>query len=102
MREERRELQLRKDGQLAGLLGEPLPGESPAALRRLAFEDQRQAEEGLVALMRGGKVSYKPLGELCPEEMPARVAANRLRETWLKERRDGWLGRGEDSGQGSL
>ena len=102
MREERRELQLRKDGQLAGLLGEPLPGESPAALQRLAFEDQRQAEEGLVALMRGGKVSYKPLGELCPEEMPARVAANRLRETWLKERQDGWLGRGEGSGPGSL
>ena len=96
MKAERRELQLRKDGQLAGLLGEPLPGESLAALRRLAFEDQRQAEEGLVALMRGGKVSYKPLGELCPEEMPARIAANRLRETWLKERQDGWLGRGGD------
>ncbi len=102
MQAERRELQLRKEGQLAGLLGEPLPGESPAALRRLAFEDRRQAEEGLVALMRGGKVSYKPLGELCPEEMPARVAANRLRETWLKERQDGWLGRGDGSGQGSL
>ena len=102
MQTERRELQLRKDGQLAGLLSEPLLGESPAALRRLAFEDQRQAEEGLVALMRGGKVSYKPLGELCPEEMPARVAAKRLRETWLKERQDGWLGRGEGSGPGSL
>lgn len=97
MQAERRELQLRKGGQLAGLLGEPLLGESPAALRRLAFEDQRQAEEGLVALMRGGKVSYKPLGELCPEEMPARVAANRARTTWLKERQDGWLGRGEVS-----
>jgi hypothetical protein len=96
MQAERRELQLRKEGQLAGLLGEPLPGESPAALRRLAFEDQRQAEEGLVALMRGGKMSYKSLGELCPEEMPAREAAKRLRETWLKERQDGWLGRGED------
>ncbi len=96
MQAERRELQLRKDGQLAGLLGEPLPGESPAALRRLVFEDQRQAEEGLVALMRGGKVSYKALGELCPEEMPARVAANRLRETWLKERLDGWLSHRED------
>jgi len=96
MQAERRELQLRKEGQLAGLLGEPLLGESPAALRRLAFEDQRQAEEGLVALLRGGKVSYKPLGELCPEEMPARVAANRLRETWLKERQDRWLSHRED------
>ena len=95
MQAERRELELRKDGQLAGLLGETLPGESPAALRRLASEDQRQAEEGLVALMSGGKVFYKQVEELSEEDMPARVAANRLRETWLKERLDGWLGRGE-------
>ena len=88
MQEELRELELRKDGQLARLLGEPLPGEPPAALERLALEDQRQAEEGLVALMSGGKVSYKHLDELCPEDMPARMAANRLRTTWLKERLD--------------
>ena len=102
MQKERRALQLRKDGQLAGLLGEPLPGESAAALRRLAFEDQRQAEEGLVALMSVGKITYKHLAELSEKDMPARIAAYRLRETWLKERRDGWLGRGEGSGQGSL
>ena len=71
-------------------------------MRRVAFEGHRQAEEGVVGVMRGGKVSYKPVGELCPEEMPARVAANRLRETWLKERQDGWLGRGDSSGSGSL
>src|SRR5215218_8008032 len=46
MRKERRELELRKEGQLAELLGEALAGESSAALRRLAREDQRQAEEG--------------------------------------------------------
>jgi hypothetical protein len=92
---ELRELERRKDGQLAKLLDEPLPGEPPAALRRLASEDQRQAEEGLVALMSGGKVSYKPLEELSEEDMPARIAANRARTTWLKERRDRWLGRGE-------
>jgi hypothetical protein len=97
MRAELRELELRKDGQLARLLGEPLPGESGAALRRLTAEDQRQAEEGLVALMSGGKVLYKRLEELSEADMPARVAANRLRTTWLKERRDGWLGRGEVS-----
>jgi hypothetical protein len=94
---ELRELELRKGGQLARLLGEPLPGEPPAALERLASEDQRQAEEGLVALMSGGKVSYKHVDELCPKDMPARIAANRLRETWLKERQDRWLGRGQDS-----
>ena len=102
MQTERRELELRKDGQLAELLGDPLPGESPAALRRLAFEDQRQAERGLVALMSMGKMTYKYVEELSEKDMPARVAANRLRETWLKERRDEWQGRGEDSGHRSL
>jgi hypothetical protein len=93
MREELRELEKRKAGQLAELLGEALPGEPSAALRRLADEDTRQAQAGLVALMSMGKVSYKPLEELSPKDMPARVAANRLRTTWLKERRDGWLAR---------
>ncbi len=97
MQGELRELELRKGGQLAKLLGEPLPGEPPAALDRLALEDRKQAEEGLVALMSGGKVSYKHLDELCEKDMPARIAANRLRTTWLKERQDGWLGRGDDS-----
>jgi hypothetical protein len=97
MQEELRELELRKGGQLARLLGEPLPGEPPAALEQLALEDQRQAEEGLVALMSGGKVSYKHVEELSEKDMPARVAANRLRTTWLKERQDGWLGRRDGS-----
>ncbi len=97
MQTELRDLELRKGGELARLLGEALPGEPPAALERLASEDRRQAEEGLVALMRGGKVYYKHLEELCPEDRPARIAANRARTTWLKERRDGWLGRGDGS-----
>ena len=92
---EQRQLQLRKDGQLARLLGEPLPGELPAILQRLASEDRRQAERGLVALMSGGKTFYKPIDDLAPDDMPARIAANRLRTTWLKERRDEWLGGGE-------
>jgi hypothetical protein len=91
MQEELRELEKRKAGQLAELLGEALPGEPPAALRRLVDEDVRQAQAGLVALMSMGKVSYKPLEELSPKDMAARIAANRLRMTWLKERRDGWL-----------
>ena len=97
MQTELRELELRKGGELARLLGKPLPGEPPAALERLALEDQRQAEEGLVALIGKGKVSYKHINELCPEDMPARIAANRTRTKWLKERQDGWLGRGEVS-----
>jgi hypothetical protein len=85
---ERRELELRKDGQLSRLLGEPLPGEVPAALQRLAYEDRRQAEEGLVALMSEGKVFYKHIEELSEEDLPARIAANRMRQTWLKERQE--------------
>ena len=96
MQAELRELELRKDGQLARLLGEPLPGESPAALRRLASEDRRQAEEGLVALMSNGKVGYKHVDELSPKDLPARIALNRARTTWLKDRRDVWLGYGDD------
>src|SRR5215210_1048660 len=91
MRKERREVELRKDGQLAELLGEALAGESSAALLRLAREDQRQAEEGLVALTSNGKTYYKLVEELTEADMAARIAAERLREAWLKERRDRWL-----------
>ena len=93
---EHRELKLRKDGQLARVLGEPQPGEPLAALQRLAAADQQQAEKGLVTLMSGGKTFYKHVDELSEEDMPARRAAERLRTTWLKERRDGWLGRAGD------
>lgn len=96
MQTELRELELRKDGQLTRLLGEPLPGEAPAALQRLASDDQRQAEAGLVALISNGKMFYKHLEGLCETDMPARVAANRLRTTWLKNRLNGWLDHGED------
>jgi hypothetical protein len=103
MRQERQELELRKDGQLAELLGEALAGESPEALRRLAREDQRQAEEGLVALTSNGKTYYKLVEELTEADMGARIAADRLREAWLKERRDRWLDYGGGSqGEGGL
>jgi hypothetical protein len=101
--QERRELELRKEGQLAGLLGEALAGETPAALRLLAREDQRQAEEGLVALTSNGKTYYKLVEELTEADMAARIAAERLREAWLKERRDRWVDYGGGSqGEGRL
>ena len=94
MQEERRELELRKNGQLAKMLGEPLPGEPPALVLQLASEDRKQAEEGLVALMSDGEVFYKHLEDLSEWEMPARIAATRLRTAWLKERQeDRWFGR---------
>lgn len=91
MEKERRELQLRKDGQLGRLLGGQQPQDLPEALRRLASEDRKQAEVGLVALMSNGKVVHKRLDELSEEDMAARDAANRSRITWLKERLDGWI-----------
>jgi hypothetical protein len=103
MRKEQRELELRKDGQLAELLGEALAGESPEALRRLALEDQRQAEERLVALTSNGKTYYKLVEDLTEGDMGARIAADRLREAWLKERQDGWLDYGGGpKGEGGL
>jgi hypothetical protein len=88
-----RGLRLRQGGQLGRLLGEPMAGESSAALERLAEEDRRQARSGLIALMRNGRAAYKRVEELREGDMPARAAADRLRTTWLKERRDGWLAR---------
>src|SRR5919112_406763 len=67
MRKERREGELRKNGQLAELLGEEL------------------------------------VEELTEGDMPARIAAARLREAWLKERRDAWLDYGGGpKGEGHL
>src|SRR5215210_338924 len=94
MQEERHELELRKGGQLAKMLGEPLPGELRAQMLRLASEDRNQAEEGLVALMSDGEVFYKPLEDLSEGDVPARIAATSSRTAWLKGRQeDRWFGR---------
>ena len=99
MREEWRELELRKGGQLARMLGESLPGESAAEVLRLGSEDRRQAEEGLVALMSNGEVFYKCLEDLSEWDVPARIAANSSRKMWLKKRQEArWFGVGEDCG----
>ena len=88
MQEERQELELRKGGQLARMLGEPLPGEPRAEMLRLASEDRNQAEEGLVALMSEGEVFYKHLEDLSEGDVPARIAAISSRTAWLKERQE--------------
>ena len=98
VRNERREIELSKDGQLAELLEEVSEGRPSAELRRLASEDQRQAEEGVVALRSNDKVYYKPVEELVEGDMAARIAATRLRESWLKDLRDRWLDYGGSPG----
>ena len=41
--------------------------------------------------MSEGEVFYKHIEELSEEDMSARIAANRMRMTWLKERQDSRL-----------
>ena len=65
----------------------PLPGESRDELERLAREDERTAEEGLVALRgSGGEVWYKHIDDLAPEDRSARAMAEGARVMWLRER----------------
>jgi signal transduction histidine kinase len=90
MQAERKDLRDRRSGLLARLLGAPLPDESLAELARLAEEDRLRAEAGLVELRdpHGEGVTYKPLEDLTREDRPARVAAERARAAWLKERHE--------------
>src|SRR5918998_2015111 len=68
LRTERRMLQARKNGQLAKALAGRLPTESREELARMASEDRRRAEEGLVALMsEEAKLFYKHIKELSTE-----------------------------------
>ena len=70
------------------MLGDPLPGESPEDLERLAQGDRLKALEGLVALKsEGGESVYKPLSELTPEDRRMRIRAEGERVDWLVGRR---------------
>jgi len=87
MEAERHELENRRNGQLRKLLGDPLPGELPEELDRLASEDEARAEEGLVELISlHGEITYKHIDEIIPEDRTARVAAEGARIEWFAER----------------
>jgi hypothetical protein len=87
MEAERHELENRRNGHLRKLLGDPLAGESPEELERLASEDEARAEEGLVELRSpNNEISYKHIDELTPEDRTARVAAEGARVEWITER----------------
>ena len=84
---ERHELENRRNGLLRKLLNDPLPGESPEELDRLASEDEARAEEGLVGLRSpDGEITYKHIDELIPEDRTARAAAEGARVKWFAER----------------
>ena len=83
---ERKELQDRKDGELAKVLGAAMAGESQEELDRLAREDRQKAEEGLVELREEEHSYYKHIDELTREDRPARIEAQRHRLQWVGQR----------------
>ena len=83
---ERSRLQQHASGKLAEALGHALPGESQEELARIAAEDQRLAQQGMVKLKVGGEIHYKHIDELTREDRTARIAGERETVAWLKER----------------
>ena len=86
MRLERELLAQRCDGKLAKAIGNALLGESPQDLEGMAREDRSKAEEGLVTLLWGGQLFYKHIDELTPENLLARLEAQRAQVNWLMGR----------------
>jgi hypothetical protein len=83
---ERARLQEHASGKMANALGHALPGESQQELDRIAAEDQRLAQKGIVKLKVGEEIHYKHIDELTREDRPARIAAEREEVAWLKKR----------------
>jgi len=86
MEVERRELEQRRTGQLGRALGLALPGELQEELPRIAEEDQRKAERGLVELRSGDEVWYKHIDKLTRDDRPARIESENARAAWIQER----------------
>ncbi|CAN5765851.1 hypothetical protein BH18ACT11_BH18ACT11_25310 [soil metagenome] len=83
---ERKELEQRRSGQLGRALGRALPGESQEELEKIAEEDQRKAEEGLVELRGGDEVWYKHIDEITREDRQGRIDSENARAVWIRER----------------
>jgi hypothetical protein len=86
MEVERRELEQRRTGQLGRALGLALPGELQEELLRIAEEDKRKAERGLVELRSGDEVWYKHIDKLTRDDRPARIESENARAAWIQER----------------
>ena len=88
MKRERTKLGERREGKLRRALRFPLSGETKAQLERIAEQDRRRAEQGLVALKggEGGRISYKHIDDLTPLDMRFIIAAEWVEVGWLKER----------------
>jgi hypothetical protein len=86
MQMERTRLRERREGKLRRALGRPLPGESKEQLDHIAEQDIIRAEQGLVSIKEGGRISYKHIDDLSPLDMRFITAAERVEVGWLKER----------------
>ena len=86
MEMERGRLQEHASGKMARALGYALPGESQEELERIALEDQRLAQQGLVKLKVGDEIHYKHIDELTREDRQARIAAESEEVDWLMSR----------------
>ena len=86
MEVERRELEQRRNGQLGRALGRALPGESQEELNRIAEEDQRRAERGLVELRSGDEIWFKHIDKITRDDRPARIESENARATWIQNR----------------
>jgi hypothetical protein len=82
MEVEHKELEQRQNGQL----GLALPDESQEELDRIAEQDLRRAQEGLVDLRSGDEVWYKHINELTRVDRPARIESENARAAWIRER----------------
>jgi hypothetical protein len=55
-------------------------------LERIAKEDQRRAQDGMVPLRENERVHYKHVDELTREDVAARLEAERATVRWLRGR----------------
>ena len=83
---ERTKLRERSEGKLRRALGMALPGEAKEQLDRIGADDRRRAEQGIVSIKEGGKISYKHIDDLSSLDMRFVSAAQREEVGWLKER----------------
>jgi hypothetical protein len=77
-------------------LGRALQGESQHELDRIALEDRRLAQRGMVMLKSGRRIFYKHIEDLTRADKGARLEAEWETVVWLKQRieRSKW---GEDA-----
>jgi hypothetical protein len=86
MQMERRRLRERREGRLHRALRVALLGETVEQLDRIGEHDRLRAEQGLVPIKEGGRISYKHIDDLSPLDMRFVTAAERVEVGWIRER----------------